>query len=102
MSVPKPGSFWSSASGIAHSEPGRIKPPTSLSPLIGYSTLLIVYRSMPSVRALRTRTSLNGFTVLLIAMPQWPVTGVSWTTTLSPSCFLIASTSALGRSRNSM
>ena len=28
--------------------------------------------------------------------------GVCWTATLSPSCFVIASTSALGRSRNSM
>ncbi len=54
------------------------------------------------MRALRTRTSVNGFAVLLIAIPNWPVMGVVWTMILSPSCFLIASTSALGRSRNSM
>ena len=102
MSLPKPGSFSRSASAIAHSEPGRINAPTNLSPVRGASTLLIVYRSMPRVSALRTRTSLNGFAVLLIAMPHCPVMGVSWTVTLSPSCLLMASTSALGRFRNSM
>ena len=35
-------------------------------------------------------------------MPKIPVAGVSCTTTLSPSCFLIASTSDCGMVRNSM
>src|SRR5262244_3515201 len=42
---------------------------------------------MPRLNALRTRTSLKGLTVLFTAMPHWPVMGVSWTATLSPSCF---------------
>ena len=57
---------------------------------------------MASVSALRTRTSLNGFVVWFSAMPNRPVAAVSCTTTLSPSCLRIASTSARGSVRNSI
>ena len=46
--------------------------------------------------------SANGFVVWFIAIPNWPVAAVSCTTTLSPSCFRIASTSARGMVRNSI
>jgi len=46
--------------------------------------------------------SVKGFWVWFIAIPNRPVAGVSCTTTLSPSCFLIASTSDSGKVRNSI
>src|SRR5262249_13520545 len=99
---PKPGYFSSSTGDIAHSVPGRANAPTSRSPVNPYSTRPAVYRSMPRLRAFRTRISVNGFAVLLIATSKWMTKGVCWTTTLSPRCLVIASTSLCGRSRNSM
>ena len=61
MSLEKPGSLTSSASGVANGEPGRITPPTERSVEIFDRPWLPPQRSIAISSALRTRTSSNGF-----------------------------------------
>ena len=101
MSLEKPGSFTSSASGVAIGEPGRITPPTERKVEMRERPWLPPQRSIAMSNALRTRTSSNGFFSVLKTTSRLSVQLDSSTRILSPIACTMRSRSAGETPRNS-
>ena len=101
MSLEKPGSLTSSASGVANGEPGRITPPTERSVEMRDRPWLPPQRSIAISSARRTRTSSNGFFSTLKQTSRLSVQLDSSMRILSPIACTSRSRSAGEMPRNS-